>query len=178
MKIVRLDLFSDIEIFFEKPLTLGVVPSVAIQSLPEDRRFVSAGMLDISKLKTAETANVRDFNLDRTTEITSAHWSLYAMVRLIQDHYKKMLNSSDPSAIARLAAESAPAFREFDGRNADWKRDMLILSLTREWEDGKATQAEMFAHAEANNVIAIADAVNGSKWLATRIARLRKKYAS
>jgi len=100
------------------------------------------------------------------------------MVRLAQDIHKKIMASDDPSAFARLAAESAAGFRQFDGRGKDWKRDLLILAECGRWEAVNASSAERFLDAEKNGIVKNRDAMLGAKELSTRIARLKKMYFS
>ena len=161
---------------FEKP---GVVPCVVRQRIDATQAYWGAGCFDFSKSATVYVEEgSRGYVPEDSVPVKNPHWSVVAMVRLAQDIHKKTMASDDPSAFARLAAESASGFRQFDGRNKDWTRDLLILAECGRWEGVNASSAQKFLDAEKNGIVKNTDALLGAKELSTRIARLRKKYFS
>ena len=191
MKIGTL-IIQDHQFFFECPFeNMGVVPCVVRQRIDATHAGWNAGCFDFSKSTPVHCEDgSRGYVPEDSVPVKNPHWSVVAMVRLAQDIHKKTVASDDPSAFARLAAESAAGFRQWDGREkANWRRDLLILAECGRWEAANASSSQRFLDAEKNGIVKENSATKskdkemttadlGAKQLSTRIARLSKKYFS
>jgi len=177
MKIGTL-IIQDHQFFFEGPFeNPGVVPCVVRQRIDATRARWGVGCFDFSKsIPVYSEEGSQGYVPEESIPVKNPHWSVVAMVRLSQDIHKKIVASDDPSAFAKLAAESASGFRQFDARGKDWNRDLLILAQCGAWEAANVSIAERFLDAEQNGIVKNKDAILGAKELSTRIARLKKKY--